>query len=73
MSTNAPVVSARYDMDGRDVGTSCLCDGVSLPPRPPSFQSSSNENPEESTPNGSSGMEKMLPRYVVARSDGLHL
>jgi len=73
MSTNAPVVSARYDMDGRDVGTSCLCDGVSLPPKPPSFQSPSNENPEESTPNGSGEMEKMLPRYVVARSDGLHL
>lgn len=73
MSTNAPVVSARYDMDGRDVGTSCLCDGVSLPPRPPSFQSSSNNDPEESTSNGSGEMEKMLSRYVVARSDGLHL
>ena len=73
MSTNAPVVSARYDMDGRDVGTSCLCDSVSLPPRPPSFQSSSNDNPEESTTNGSGEMEKMLPQYVVARSDGLHL
>eukprot|EP00571_Detonula_confervacea_P014445 CAMPEP_0172306174 /NCGR_PEP_ID=MMETSP1058-20130122/7296_1 /TAXON_ID=83371 /ORGANISM="Detonula confervacea, Strain CCMP 353" /LENGTH=1547 /DNA_ID=CAMNT_0013017977 /DNA_START=1 /DNA_END=4644 /DNA_ORIENTATION=- len=36
LSANAPVVSARYDMDGRDVGSSCLCDGVSLPPVPPS-------------------------------------
>jgi hypothetical protein len=56
-SINAPVVSARYDMDGRDVPTSCLCDAVSLPPSV--FDEKENE--------------KMLPRYSVARSDGLHL
>jgi hypothetical protein len=56
-TNNAPVVSARYDMDGRDVPTSCLCDGVSLPP---------------SVFDGSSAT-KGMPRYSVARGDGLHL
>lgn len=57
LSTNAPIVSARYDMDGRDVPTACLCDAVSLPPSV--FDEKENE--------------KLLPRYSVARGDGLHL
>ena len=84
-STNAPVVSARYDMDGRDVGTSCLCDEVGLPPVPPSVWmtskdgSSSRTNAENGgttnhdNNNKAGTMEKMLPRFAVARSDGLHL
>jgi hypothetical protein len=29
---DAPVVSPRYDMDGRDVATSCVCDEIDSPP-----------------------------------------
>jgi hypothetical protein len=60
LNPNAPVVSARYDMDGRDVPTSCLCDGISTPP---SLFSRDNH----------AVAEKMTPRYAVARGDGLHL
>ena len=79
-AAKAPVISARYDMDGRDVGTSCLCDGVALPPAPPSAWLSSADAapPEEGAaagvaPGGGAALEKMLPRYAVARGDGLHL
>lgn len=83
-SANAPVVSARYDMDGRDVGSSCFCDGVSLPPLPLSalwtmttpknYAKKSGEDGKSSpfTENKTT-MEKMLPRYAVSRIDGLHL
>lgn len=82
LSANAPVVSARFDMDGRDVGSSCLCDKVSLPPMPPSWIKSEAakiegdrqlDMKEKEDTAASSTMEKMLPRYVVARGDGLHL
>ncbi|KAL7468331.1 hypothetical protein ACHAXS_008539 [Conticribra weissflogii] len=90
LSANAPVVSARYDMDGRDVGTSCLCDAVSLPPMPPSLWISNADPAAKESGSGLdrkkdegttmqeeastvvSDMEKILPRYSVARGDGLH-
>lgn len=56
-TNNSSVVSARYDMDGRDVPTPCLCDAISLPPSV--FDEKKNV--------------KLLPRYSVARGDGLHL
>jgi len=43
-------------MDGQDVGTSCVCDGVSLSPSTATH----------------TAMDKMLPQYAVARADGLH-
>ena len=80
LSTNAPVVSARYDMDGRDVGTSCLCDDISLPHAPPTWVSSKssgddgkNNSSSSKSNNDAGSVDKMLPRYAVARSDGLHL
>ncbi len=84
LSANAPVVSARYDMDGRDVGTSCLCDRVCPPPLPPFARTSdaapgnggagkSNVVEGAAAPSPNNAMEKTLPRYAVARGDGLHL
>jgi len=85
LSANAPVVSARYDLDGRDVGTSCLCDRVSLPPAPPSARTphsgdGNGDGPLDadagaaaSSPNDDANVGKMPPRYAVARGDGLHL
>jgi len=90
LSANAPVVSARYDMDGRDVGTSCLCDAVSLPPMPPSLWFSNGDSTVKESGSGIdrkkgdgttaqgeastavNDVEKILPRYLVARGDGLH-
>lgn len=81
--TKTPVVSSRYDLDGRDVGTSCLCDLISLPPE--DWVSSAGASPsegEDPTNNTSDqdamalsadSIEKMMPRFVVARGDGLHL
>ena len=56
----APVVTARYDMDGRDVSTSCFCDGVDTA-----------NSPVDNT--GNNIVNKTLPRYAVARADGLHM
>jgi hypothetical protein len=56
----APVVTARYDMDGRDVSTSCFCDGVDT-----------MNPPVDNT--GNNIANKTLPRYAVARADGLHM
>jgi hypothetical protein len=56
----APVVTARYDMDGRDVSTSCFCDGVET-----------SISPVDTT--GNNNMNKTVPRYAVARADGLHM
>jgi hypothetical protein len=58
----APVVTARYDMDGRDVSTSCFCDGVETSTISPVDTGSNNNN-----------MKKTVPRYAVARADGLHM
>ena len=55
--SNAPVVSARYDLDGRDVPHSNVCDDV-IPP-PSMLEDETNYS-------------KLTPRYAVARSDGLH-
>jgi hypothetical protein len=75
-SHDPPVVSARYDMDGRDVATSCVCDGIDSPPGPVWSTSGNDANGasgEDATNSNSAAMEKMLPRYAVARNDGLHL
>lgn len=63
----APVVSARFDLDGRDIGTTCLCDGVRLPPVT-SMARMMNDSGESTR---TSDM-KLLPQYAVARNDGLH-
>ena len=57
---NAPVVSARYDLDNRDVSNSSLCHGLAIPPY---SMLEGNEVMSSS---------KLTPRYAVARSDGLH-
>lgn len=50
------VVSARYDMDGRDVPSSNLCSV----PSPPSLVFNNRD------------VKSTMPRYTVARGDGLH-
>ena len=82
-TSNAPVVSSRYDLDGRDVGTSCLSDIISLPPEDwianhstgggDPTESNANETSEDAVALSSDSIEKMMPRFVVARGDGLHL
>jgi hypothetical protein len=84
-TSNAPVVSSRYDLDGRDVGTSCLCDIISLPPEDwmsnysagdcDGAESNNNEtgNDDSAVALSADSIEKMMPRFVVARGDGLHL
>ena len=79
-TSNAPVVSSRYDLDGKDVGTSCLCDIISLPPEDWITSHSGGEiegcdanNKDDDVALSADSIEKMLPRFVVARGDGLHL
>jgi len=84
-TSNAPVVSSRYDLDGRDVGKSCLCDIISLPPEDWMTNHSAGDGDGAGSSNNENGgggdaaalsadsIEKMLPRFVVARGDGLHL
>ena len=81
-TSNAPVVSSRYDLDGRDVGTSCLCDIISLPPEDwmSNYSAGKGDGAESNNDTGgddaalsADSVEKMLPRFVVARGDGLHL
>ncbi|KAL9180902.1 hypothetical protein ACHAXT_009707 [Thalassiosira profunda] len=81
--SSAPVVSARYDLDGRDVGSGGLCDGVGVPPAPPAGvrarkaaradDAGDNSNDNEAAPPSAPALDKTLPRFAVARPDGLHL
>ncbi len=86
LSTNSPVVSARYDLDVRDVRSNCLCDGIRLPTLPPAAlwkstssteRTASNSGARGSATDGSAVEErtndvKLLPQYAVARNDALH-
>ncbi|KAL7480003.1 hypothetical protein ACHAW6_005715 [Cyclotella cf. meneghiniana] len=77
-ANNSPVVSARYDIDGRDVATSCLCDGVSVSPSlfPKVLHhdkdTTTAATAETTSATDSNDAEKRMPRYSVARADGIH-
>ncbi|KAL7550009.1 hypothetical protein ACHAWF_014291 [Thalassiosira exigua] len=85
-ASNAPVVSARYDVDGRDVASGALCDVVVPAEEVPSWggegagiggvgdQNNNIDNDNNDDDDGdAASLEKTRPRFAAARPDGLHL